>query len=84
MNFLTYFQIGYHLFLLSYAIKKTEIEKQKKDATKPNIIEKIVGIFSFLVLICQIYYRINEERAIYMLNPCHCCLVELFFLFSSI
>ena len=51
-----------------------QLQKTHKEL-KPNLIEKIIGILSLLILIVQYYFRINENRAIYMINPCHWCLV---------
>ncbi len=65
-----------------YAVKQVSEPSKKKEETNPNLLEKIVGILSFLILFFQIYYRANEQRAIYLLNPCHICLVIDFYIFD--
>ena len=39
----------------------------------PSFLEKSFGFFGFFVVIAQLYYRMNERRAIFLLNPCHLC-----------
>lgn len=68
------YKITYHLSLMIYSIKKTVVPKTNL-CVKPNFFEKIIGFLSLLIFICQFYYRINEQRGIYMINPCHWCLV---------
>lgn len=57
-----------------YAIQKTKVPKSKT-SSMPSFFEKIIGTLSFMIFVAQCYYRLNEQRGIYMLNPCHWCLV---------
>lgn len=42
---------------------------------KPRLIEKIVGYSSYATYVIMLGYKIYTGRVVFMLNPCHMCLI---------
>lgn len=65
------------VFVLYKKIKKSrELDLSLVKNLNPNWIEKLIGYSSYFTLIVMIFYKLYTGRGVYMLNPCHMCLLQ--------
>lgn len=61
--------------LTKYVSKSREADLSLVKNVNPNIWEKIVGYISYATYIIMLGYKIYTGRVVFMLNPCHMCLI---------
>ncbi|KRX06661.1 hypothetical protein PPERSA_13140 [Pseudocohnilembus persalinus] len=72
--------VSINLFIVTYfwknISKSTELDLKLVKNLKPSYLEKLVGYISFLVYLIMVYYKVKTGKLVFMLNPCHMCVLQ--------